>query len=197
MNRRRGLHDTRQEHRGLPRGDGVELAGKPTVPALRAFVPDWGQAVGAGFLATAMSAMSIKSLDVPALLGSMALPQGGPNAALIGTIWHFANGIAFALVYAKVLAAWQRQSTLGTGAGFGLVLWVVAMLLLPVLLSVHPLVRAGKMPNPGVFLLGLGAGLVPAVSLLIGHLVYGVLAGALYKHRVQGPKPDAVRMIEK
>ena len=139
--------------------------------------------MGAGFLATAMGmTMGAKSVDLPATLGTLALPQGGPTALLAGTLWHYGNGILFTFVYAGVLLALGKQSTVRTGFWFGIALWTIAMLALPALTAAHPLVREGKADNPGVFLLGKGMGWTPSLFSLLDHLLYGVLAGVVYKH---------------
>ena len=126
--------------------------------------------------------MGAKSVDLPAVLGAIALPGGGPAAPLIGTLWHYGNGILFTLAYAGVLLALGKQSTVRTGFGFGVALWTAAMLSVPLLMDAHARVRSGGVENPGVFLLGGGTGWTPALFSLLDHLLYGILAGVIYKH---------------
>jgi len=110
------------------------------------------------------------------------------DSPLVGTVWHFLNGIAFVLVYAKILITLRKQSTVSTGLCLGCALWIVLMLTLPVLFSADPAVRSGELPNPGMFLLHTGMGWTPAFFVLLDHLVYGLLVGIIYKHRLVGPK---------
>ncbi len=55
---------------------------------------------------------------------------------------------------------------------------------MPVLLTMHLLVQPGQMQNPGLFLLGMGMGWLPTLFDLGNHLVYGIIAGAIYKHHI-------------
>lgn len=154
---------------------------------------NWGGGIWAGFIATVVITllmylvpplMGMPPMDIGTQLGTMLVPQPGPAAFWLGMVWHFVNGIVFTLVYAGVLLALRKQSTVGTGLWFGAVLWLLGpMLIMPVMMAMHPLVQAGQMPNPGFFLLGMGMGLMPALFDLVAHLIYGAIAGAIYKHR--------------
>ena len=167
--------------------DQGETPGSPALPPYRLHA---AQAIGAGFLAAAMGssgARAASSLDIQSVLGTaaaQAIPMSGPTALLVGTLWHSVNGIVFALAYAEILLVRQKQSTVPTGLTLGLVLWLAAMLILPVLIAMEPSVRSGRSPNPGFFLLGLGMGWTPALFVLLDHLVYGMLVGAIYKHDI-------------
>ena len=159
-----------------------------------------GLAMGAGFLGTAMG-MRVMMLDEAAmermrsggpaghppdwvgLLGRLLVPGGGDWAFWAGIGWHYLNGILFALLYATLLLAAARQSSAPAGAAFGLVVWLFAMLLAAPAAALHPLVRAGDIPRPGVFLLALGHGWTPGLFSLLDHLLYGTLLGTIYKHR--------------
>jgi hypothetical protein len=91
--------------------------------------------------------------------------------------------LVFTLAYAAILLALRRQSTAWTGAIFGVTLWFVGpMLILPALLDLAASVRAGELTNPGLFMLALGWGWLPAAVDLTAHLVHGILSGAIYQH---------------
>ena len=157
------------------------------------FAVDTTQVIGAGFIATALgtSVLKTESLDIRGILATMLTlitPLDQPTALLVGTIWHFLNGIAFGAIYAKILIAFRKQSTMSTGFWLGLALWLLLMLTLPILFSVDPSVRSGQMPNPGVFLLHTGMGWTPALFVLLDQLVYGLLVGIIYKHRLVDPE---------
>lgn len=117
-------------------------------------------------------------------LAPIVLSQGGSAAFWSSIAAESVLGLLAVLAYARVLLGWRRQSSLASGAGLGLALWVAAMLLAPIALQLHPLVESGHMRNPGLFLFGLGMGWLPALFSLGAHLVYGLFTGAIYKHRV-------------
>lgn len=128
----------------------------------------------------------VPEMDLVTWLGTMFVPQNRASAFWLGMAWHFANGVILVLLYAMVLTAMRKQSTWLTGVSFGALSWLVGpMLSLPVMLTLHPLVP-DEMENPGYFLLELGHGFKPAALELAAHLVYGVMAGILYKHRLCG-----------
>lgn len=154
-----------------------------------AFAIDRVKVMGAGFLATALGTSVVKteSLDIRGILATtvgLIAPLNPSTALLVGTVWHFLNGIVFAVIYAKALIALRKQSTMSTGFWLGLTLWFLVMLTLPILFSADPSVRSGQLPNPGMFLLHTGMGWTPASFVLLDHLVYGLLVGIIYKHRL-------------
>jgi hypothetical protein len=164
---------------------------KPAATARRtsAFVIDTARVIAAGFLGTMLgtSALKTESLDIRGILAtiiSLVTPMDRPTALLVGTVWHCLNGMVFAAIYAKVLVALQRESSVGKGFLLGFALWILLMLMLPILFSVDPSVRSGQMPNPGAFLLSTGMGWAPAFFVLLDHLVYGLLVGIIYRHRL-------------
>jgi hypothetical protein len=55
--------------------------------------------------------------------------------------------------------------------------------MMPVMMSMNPLVQAGKMTSPGAFMLAMGMGWMPAIFDPVARLVYDVIAGAIYRHR--------------
>lgn len=164
---------------------GERASPRPERPAH--FVIAWPQIIGAGFLATAMgmNGMKPESLDMAKMLATLITrdPQLSPTSLLIGSLWNFANGIAFAIAYALVLKRLGRQSTVITGFWLGAVLWVLSMTAVPALVNTNPLVTSGKVQSPGMFLFGMQMGWAPSLFVLIDHLVYGLLVGVIYKHR--------------
>ena len=153
------------------------------------FAIDAARVMAAGFLATALGTNVVKaeSLDIRGILASIVTliaPMDRPAALLVGTVWHCLNGIAFAAIYAKLLIAVRKQSTVATGFLLGVALWILLMLTLPILFSADPPVRSGELPNPGIFLLHTGMAWAPAFFVLLDYLVYGLLVGVIYRHRV-------------
>lgn len=162
--------------------------------AERPYALNWGLAIAAGLAATlAMTLMLYfvppimgrEPMDIGMMLGTMIHAEPVPTARWIGLAMHFMNGVIFTLIYAGILLSLHKQSTWVTGLVFGAALWLVAMLMMPVMMGMNPLVQAGKMENPGLFLLNRGAdgqGIMAPMFSLITHLVYGAIAGAMYKH---------------
>lgn len=165
------------------------------VPSTQPYALDWGRAIAGGLMGTVIITLmmyfmppmiGMKPMDIGTMLGTMFLPHGGSTAFWLGLMMHFMMGIAFVLMYAAALLALRRQSTWGSGAVFGMVLWLIGpMLMMPVMMAMHPLVQAGTMMNPGFFMLGMGKGLMPALASLMMHLFYAVAAALIYKHRLR------------
>jgi hypothetical protein len=125
----------------------------------------WGPTVGA------------PPLNLPLWDGTFFTLNLGVAVAL-GYLVHFAIGVALALLYQN----WARVRLPGEGwfrgAIFGTAVWAVLMVLgLPLFDWLDPLVSNGLLAAPGLFALGLGA-TAPAM-LLLAHLVYGAIVGAL------------------
>jgi len=84
------------------------------------FAIDLARVTAAGFLATTLgtSVFKTESLDIRGILGTIATlmtPMDQPTAFLVGTGWHCLNEIAFAAIYARILIAVRKQSTVITG----------------------------------------------------------------------------------
>jgi uncharacterized membrane protein YagU involved in acid resistance len=109
------------------------------------------------------------------------------RAKLIGFLLHVVNGWIFAFVYVAAFQSWRR-ATWWLGALIGLVhsLFVLAAAL-PVLPTLHPRManeQRGPTPTrqlepPGF--LGLHYGARTPLSVVLAHLVYGAILGALYR----------------
>jgi hypothetical protein len=169
------------------------------------FAFNWPAALRAALVASA--GITLVMLTVPRLLGceqmdhgivvgAILAPQGGPAAFLVRVAWHMVNAWVWTLGYAAILWLLQRQSAVWTGSLYGLALWFVGpMMVIPVLLDLVPEVRSGVLKNPGLFMLPLGMGLLPACVDLFAHQVHGVLSGWVYKHRKREGWSDSVRTL--
>ena len=188
---------------GAATGYGVLSNGVATPAVAPAATAAWvpvdarsgGHVVWAGLAGTAvMTAVAyaapplfgMKPLTLPTMMGSMFLPHNSGGAFLLGMGIHFTTGVLLTAVFAGLLRAAHRQSNVGAGMAFGGVLWVISGSIMPFLMALHPLVRAGYMPNPGFFLHDLKpGGALPGLMDLLSHLVFGAVIGLLYKNRVQ------------
>lgn len=152
-----------------------------------------------GFLATlvltatlaASQGLGLSRMSIPFMLGTMLTPDRS-RAMIVGFALHFANGWAFALLYALVFQS-LHLATWWLGAVGGLVHGLfVLLVLLPFLPELHPRMateRHGPTPTrmlqpPGF--LALHYGRRTPLATLIAHIVYGTILGAFY-HLAAGP----------
>ena len=98
-------------------------------------------------------------MNIGAMLGSA---MGG--SVLLGWMAHFAIGVALALGYAVFVVARLPGPAPVRGALFALVPWLMAQL------AVMPMMGMGLFSGS----------MVAAGGSLMGHLVYGVVLGAVY-----------------
>jgi hypothetical protein len=125
----------------------------------------WGPAIGS------------PSLNLPLWDGTFFTLNLG-LAVLIGYICHFGIGVGLALVYQRHWLSGFRGEGWLKGALYGAVVWAALVLVgLPLFDWLDPLVANGLLPAPGFLALALGP--AAPIMLLIAHLVYGALVGAL------------------
>ncbi len=146
-----------------------------------------------GFVATAVlttlmagsEGLGITRMNIPHMLGTMFTPNRD-RAKVHGVVLHFLNGWVFSIVYivafhtAHIFTWW-----FGALLGFLHGAFVVAVAL-PVMPGVHPRMAselrgptvARQLEPPGF--LGLNYGARTPISVLIAHVAFGALLGALY-----------------
>jgi len=150
-----------------------------------------GTAIWAGLVgAVAMLAViymgraaGMTSMDLLRMLGTMVAPKASnPVVYGVGLMMHLMMGAMFGLVHAGLLHAVDPSSegaAAGFGALFGGVHGVMVAAMMPVMLTMmHPLVRSGDMPAPGVAMTKLGK--MTPMGIAIAHLVFGLVTGAIY-----------------
>lgn len=146
-----------------------------------------GGVVGTIVLTTGLRAaqeLGLTRMDLPLLLGTIFTPDRS-RASLLGYAIHFANGLAFALVYAGIFEAVGRAGwELGLALGAVHALFAGGALVNLVLPALHP--RMGTpwsdaeetpMLEPAGFML-LNYGVHTAAVNVVLHLAYGALVGA-------------------
>jgi hypothetical protein len=136
-----------------------------------------------------MGDFGLKRLDWPTANGLVYIPKAGPVALfLVGGLFHYLDGMFFALVFALGLAPYLPFGTSARGnllkaLAFGLALSVVALLIMT------PLVYAPARGSvAGFFSHNFGWQYI--VGNLIFHLVYGLHLGLIYNpsdDRAPGP----------
>ena len=143
---------------------------------------DWLDIVWVGLVATAVMTammyvapmMGMPKMDIAQMLGSMFLPQGS-TAFAVGMMMHFMMGVILTVPYALVWELTDLDVTSWSGLFLGLAHWMVALVMMPVIMTMHKEVRAGRMPS----MLKSG-GMMAAAGLVMGHLVFGLIIGLLY-----------------
>ena len=128
-------------------------------------------------------ASGMTSMNLLRTLGTMLMPRGSDSVVYgIGLMMHLMMGAAFGLVHAGLLHA-VNPSSEGAAAGYGVLFGgvhgVMVAFMMPIMLTMmHPLVRSGDMPAPGVAMTGLGK-MTPA-GIAMAHVVFGLVTGAIY-----------------
>lgn len=147
---------------------------------------DWAGAIVCGAVATVAftlfslmgKAMGMTRMDLLDLLGSTMARPGTSGAALAGATIHLMNGaiLAVAWVYGAVLFGVAADWV--SGAVWGAIVWLLALLMMTTMGSVHPAVRQGRQDDPGPAATNFGK--MTPVGSLMGHLVYGIVLGLTY-----------------
>jgi uncharacterized membrane protein YagU involved in acid resistance len=124
-------------------------------------------------------------MNIPYLLGTIFTPDRD-RAKFIGFFLHFLNGWIFSLAY---VAAFQllQKATWWLGAIIGLVQAIfVLTVALPLLPALHPRM-ANEQYGPAVVrqleppgFLGLHYGIRTPISVLIAHVIFGMILGTFY-----------------
>ena len=131
----------------------------------------------AGLISTAV--MSLTEYPIWRKWGMVAVSEWHLNQVIIahflhrppqdllvpGLALHFVHGGLAGIVFTIILAASYVHNTIVVGAAFGLVLWVIAVLLMK--------------PVTGTGFRDYQLGQLSLVVSLLGHLIYGILLGLL------------------
>lgn len=147
----------------------------------------WGF-VGTVLLTTLMAGsqgLGLSRMNLPYMLGAFFTPNRD-RAMLYGIGVHLVNGWLFALLYAAAFEAWGEAGPL-RGGFIGLVhASFVLVVLFPALPAFHPRMASEtfgptarrQLEPPG--LLGIHYGYQTPVSVVVSHLLYGVVLGTFY-----------------
>jgi len=149
----------------------------------------FGAAIAAGVVATVvMTAMLYMGMalmprqmpmNILYMLGTMMMSGNKMMAYVAGTMMHAMMGIVLALAHAGVIEGLDLTSALvAWGVLFGFVHWIMVGMGMGMIGTMHPLMRAGQMTAPGLFVTNLPKPTV--VGFLMVHLVYGLVVAALY-----------------
>jgi len=155
---------------------------------------NWGGWLLWGFIATLVlttlmagsQGLGFTRINLPYMLGTMVTPNRD-RAKLVGFFLHLLNGWIFSLIYVAAFHLWGDAAWWG-GALMGLVqagfVLTAGMRLMPCL---HPRMASEEqgpdlmrqLEPPGF--LALNYGIQTPISVVIAHIVFGIILGALYK----------------
>jgi hypothetical protein len=145
--------------------------------------------------ARALLAAGLPVFDLVRMLGTLVLgEEAGWPWWPVGLALHALVGATWAIFYAYFFwSSWQAAPPL-QGLVFSLGPALLAgLVMVPQLGLMHEGILRGALPAPGRFALRLGWG--GPVGLVLGHLVYGAVMGALYTrpvgHRVRAERARA------
>lgn len=89
-----------------------------------------------------------------------------PESVVVpGLLLHFLHGGLAGIVFALLLSKIPSIPVIGAGVGFGLVLWIIALMIM------KPVTGVGFRDHP--------LGLLPLIVGLVGHLLYGLFLGVM------------------
>jgi uncharacterized membrane protein YagU involved in acid resistance len=130
--------------------------------------------------------LGLTRMNIPYMLGTM-FTTDRDRAKALGVFLHVINGLVFSLVYVAAFRVWGG-ATWWKGALIGLVhATFVLTAAMPALPGMHPRM-AGESRGPTVVrqleppgFLGLHYGIQTPVSIVLGHLLFGIILGAFYR----------------
>ena len=148
----------------------------------------FGAAIAAGAVATVVMTamlymgMAVMPRQMPMnilyMLGTM-MSRNKMMAYVAGTMMHGMMGIVLALAHAGVIKGLDLTSALiAWGVLFGFVHYLMVGMGMGMIGTMHPLMRAGQMKAPGLYVTNLPR--MTVVGFLMVHLVYGLVVAALY-----------------
>ena len=120
--------------------------------------------------------MGMPKMDIVGLLGSMFKKEG---VRPIGMAIHFMMGIVFAVIYAFVWSKGIGRASVGYGALFGTIHWLIVGLIMGMIPILHAGIKAGTVKAPGIYMTNNG-GPKGFMGGLVGHIVYGITVALIY-----------------
>lgn len=130
--------------------------------------------------------LGLTRMNIPYLLGTMVTPDRG-RAKVYGILIHLANGYLFSILYIAIfqsleMATWWLGALIG--AVHAVFLLTIGMWLMP---GIHPRMaseQAGptstrQLEPPGFLALHYGSS--TPISVLLGHVAFGMILGAFYR----------------
>jgi uncharacterized membrane protein YagU involved in acid resistance len=131
-------------------------------------------------------ALGLTRMNLPYMMGSIFTPDRD-RARVYGFFVHFVNGWLFSLLYVLIFESLQQATWwIGATLGMGHALFVLVVLV-PLMPGFHPRMAserhgpsAARMLEPPGFL-ALNYGLPTPVSVIVTHVVFGIVLGNFYR----------------
>lgn len=130
------------------------------------------------------SALMGLKMDMPMTLGTMFLRKG-MGAWLVGLMMHLMMGAIFFVIYAALFGALGITSGIVAWAGvFAIIHGLMAGAAFGIMPALHPRMAGATasasdtVPAPGFF--GVRLGRMAPMAIIVVHVVYGLVAGAVY-----------------
>jgi len=122
-------------------------------------------------------ATGLTTMRVENALGSIFTE--GKRMVFTGMLIHFAFGMGIALIYAAIFEQTGAVNGPLTGGIIGLLHGlIIGLIVLPMMGTLHPAMRAGRVEIPGFFAINKGS--ASPLYIMIGHLIFGSVIGAVY-----------------
>lgn len=140
----------------------------------------WGVAATVAFTLFSMmgKSMGMTDMDLLDLLGSTVAEPGTSRSRTIGAVVHHMNGAILGVAGAYAAVLFDTDLDWISGLVWGAALWVLALLMMSTIGSVHPAIRRRAQDDPGPAATNFGT--MTPVGSLMGHAVWGGLLGLLY-----------------
>jgi hypothetical protein len=107
---------------------------------------------------------------------SLGLNPQAFSTLLAGYVIYLFGGVAFAYLYQRFVPKKNIWTGMMYAVIFAMVI-VAGLIVMPLQGLIHPLIKAGVIPNPGLF--GLGFGAKAGLFNFLGHIVYGFVLGTM------------------
>lgn len=114
------------------------------------------------------------------LFGSVLEKPRTSLSKSLGMIIHLMSGALLAVAWAYGVALLNLRASWITAMAWGVILWLLTLLMMTTIGSVHPAIKRGRQENPGPASINFRK-MTPLCS-LIGHLIYGLVLGLLYQN---------------
>lgn len=125
-------------------------------------------------------AMGMSRMDLLDLLGSMFVTPHSSASRALGFVIHHMNGALLAVGWAYGALLVGMKQDWFSALIWGIILWVLALIMLTSMGPFHPAIRRGEEEDPGMAATNFGK--MTPVGSLIGHFVYGLVLGLLYQN---------------
>lgn len=117
-------------------------------------------------------------MNMPIYQGSMITGETTPTSWMLGMFMHLMISGLIGIVYAAGFVYLAKRADWVVGAGFGVIHWLVAGVFFGMMGMMHSLMQTGELAKPGMFAVNFG--LISIVAVLVLHVLYGAIVGAIY-----------------